>query len=204
MSPLPDKPIPSPTNLHDFHDTCSKTTATASPNRRNRNHRSLSLWERTRRPENRLSTPISPPTELLSDPRQNKTASAVQLKHLPTGLVVKCQATRSRDQNRKTARRILAEKLDVMELGEESRTMIKAKEVARKKASKRKKSGRKYRKDKSEGGEEEGGDVMEGISGEGGGMADEAIARVGESRPSGRGTEIGDRSLFVSKKDKPP
>jgi hypothetical protein len=39
----------------------------------------------------------------------------------------------------------LAEKLEVMELGEGSRTMIKAAEMARKKASKRKKAGRKYR-----------------------------------------------------------
>ncbi|KAH0408375.1 hypothetical protein KCU90_g21991, partial [Aureobasidium melanogenum] len=40
----------------------------------------------------------------------NKTSSAVQLKHLPTGLVIKCQETRSRSQNRKIARRILAER----------------------------------------------------------------------------------------------
>jgi hypothetical protein len=44
-----------------------------------------------------------------------------------------------------------------MELGEGSRTMIKAKEVARKKASKRKKAGRKYRalEAAGNGGEEE-------------------------------------------------
>lgn len=199
MSPLPNKTIPSPTNFHDFHDTCGKTTATASPNRRNRDHRSLPLWEWTRRSENRTSLLTSSPIELLSNSGQNKTASAVQLKHLPTGLVVKCQATRSRDQNRKTARRILAEKLDVMELGDESRTMIKAKEVARKKASKRKKSGRKYKKDGEDGGEE-GGDVSEGL----GGVAEEAIARAGESNTSGRVTEIADRSLFGSEKDIPP
>ncbi|KAE9988084.1 hypothetical protein EG328_000554 [Venturia inaequalis] len=133
----------------------------------------------------------------------NKTASAVQLKHLPTGLVVKCQATRSRDQNRKTARKILAEKLEVMELGDESRTMIKAREVARKKASKRKKSGRKYRKEDDEAGEG-GGDVPEAVVGDRRGVAEEIIARAGESRPSGRGTEIGDRSLFGNKKDMPP
>ncbi|TID19948.1 putative peptide chain release factor-like protein [Venturia nashicola] len=139
----------------------------------------------------------------LSDQGQNKTASAVQLKHLPTGLVVKCQATRSRDQNRKTARKILAEKLDIMELGDESRTMIKAREVARKKASKRKKSARKYRKDGDESGEE-GGNVTEDASGDAGGIAEEMVSKAGESRPSGRGTQIGDRSLFGSKKDLPP
>jgi hypothetical protein len=60
-----------------------------------------------------------------------------------------------------------------MELGEGSRTMIKAAEAARKKASKRKKAGRKYRKmeDGNEGGENEGeeGAVIseEGIEGVG-------------------------------------
>ncbi|KAI5803115.1 RF-1 domain-containing protein [Geopyxis carbonaria] len=44
----------------------------------------------------------------------NKTNSAVQLKHKPSGIVVKCQATRSREQNRKIARRILAERLDAV------------------------------------------------------------------------------------------
>src|SRR3712207_3914024 len=39
----------------------------------------------------------------------NKTSSAVQLKHIPTGIVVKCQDTRSRTQNRKTARQLLGE-----------------------------------------------------------------------------------------------
>ncbi|QDS76732.1 hypothetical protein FKW77_001253 [Venturia effusa] len=127
--------------------------------------------------------------------KQNKTASAVQLKHLPTGLVVKCQATRSRDQNRKTARKILAEKLEVLELGEGSRTMIKAREVARKKASKRKKSARKYRKDGEEGGEE-----VEG----GSDVAEDVVARGGELRTSGRENEVGEKRIFGDKKDMPP
>ncbi|KAH7046701.1 RF-1 domain-containing protein [Macrophomina phaseolina] len=75
----------------------------------------------------------------------NKTSSAVQLKHLPTGIVVKYQGTRSRTQNRKTARRMLAERLEEMEKGEESRTQIKRAAQAKKKASKAKKSRRKYR-----------------------------------------------------------
>ncbi|TLD31757.1 hypothetical protein E2P81_ATG07247 [Venturia nashicola] len=92
-----------------------------------------------------------------------------------------------------------------MELGDESRTMIKAREVARKKASKRKKSARKYRKDGDESGEE-GGNVTEDASGDAGGIAEEMVSKAGESRPSGRGrgTQIGDRSLFGSKKDLPP
>ncbi|KAF2770763.1 hypothetical protein EJ03DRAFT_269926 [Teratosphaeria nubilosa] len=76
----------------------------------------------------------------------NKTSSAVQLKHLPTGIVVKCQETRSRQQNRKFARQILAERLDVLEKGGQSRTAIKAERAKAKKASAAKKSKRKYRK----------------------------------------------------------
>jgi peptide chain release factor len=76
---------------------------------------------------------------------QNKTNSAVQLKHLPTGLVVKFQGQRSRDYNRKQARRILADKLEAMEKGDESRMGLKAQEKARKKASKTKKARRKYK-----------------------------------------------------------
>lgn len=75
---------------------------------------------------------------------QNKTASAVQLKHLPSGMVVKSQATRSRSQNRKIARQVLAEKLDEKEKGPKSRTALKVQAVRKKKADKRKKSHRKY------------------------------------------------------------
>ncbi|KAF2840339.1 hypothetical protein M501DRAFT_1056672 [Patellaria atrata CBS 101060] len=75
----------------------------------------------------------------------NKTASAVQLKHLPTGLVIKCQATRSRSQNRKVARRLLAEKLDELKNGDQARTKIKAEVNKKRKASREKKARRKYR-----------------------------------------------------------
>ncbi|EOD51010.1 putative peptidyl-trna hydrolase domain protein [Neofusicoccum parvum UCRNP2] len=75
----------------------------------------------------------------------NKTSSAVQLKHLPTGIVVKYQGTRSRTQNRKTARRMLAERLEEIEKGPESRTQLKRAVQAKKKASSAKKSKRKYR-----------------------------------------------------------
>jgi hypothetical protein len=70
--------------------------------------------------------------------------------------VVKCQSTRSRDQNRKGARQLLIDKLDVLENGEQSRVAIKAAAKARKKASKTKKAKRKYRKD------DEGEDGMDG------------------------------------------
>ena len=41
----------------------------------------------------------------------NKTSSCVQLKHLPSGTIVRCQETRSREANRWLAREMLAERL---------------------------------------------------------------------------------------------
>ncbi|KAK4043047.1 RF-1 domain-containing protein [Parachaetomium inaequale] len=76
----------------------------------------------------------------------NKTSSAVQLKHIPTGLVVKSQATRSRTQNRKIARDLLALKLDAIANGDQSRTAVVGDVKRKRAASKAKKSRRKYRK----------------------------------------------------------
>ncbi|OGT32616.1 MAG: peptide chain release factor 1 [Gammaproteobacteria bacterium RIFCSPHIGHO2_02_FULL_39_13] len=42
----------------------------------------------------------------------NKTSSCVSLKHIPSGMVVKCQEGRSREMNRYTARQRLCEKID--------------------------------------------------------------------------------------------
>ena len=50
----------------------------------------------------------------------NKTANAVFLKHLPTGLWVKCHQTRSIEKNRKIARELLATRLDNHINGENS------------------------------------------------------------------------------------
>ncbi|ODO09338.1 hypothetical protein I350_02938 [Cryptococcus amylolentus CBS 6273] len=44
----------------------------------------------------------------------NKTNSSVSLTHIPTGIRVQSQPTRSREENRKIARKILAEKLAVL------------------------------------------------------------------------------------------
>ncbi|KIV90912.1 hypothetical protein PV10_05514 [Exophiala mesophila] len=75
----------------------------------------------------------------------NKTNSAVQMTHGPTGIVVKSQATRSRSQNYKIARRILAEKVDQAENGPESRVEMKRLRDSKKKRSAEKKRRRKYR-----------------------------------------------------------
>ncbi|PWY78692.1 peptidyl-tRNA hydrolase domain protein [Aspergillus eucalypticola CBS 122712] len=75
----------------------------------------------------------------------NKTNSAVQIIHKPTGVVVKSQATRSRSQNEKIARQLLADKVEELLNGDQSRAAIKADRARKKKASKMKKSRRKYR-----------------------------------------------------------
>lgn len=76
----------------------------------------------------------------------NKTNSKVQLTHIPTGLVVTSQATRSRDQNRKIARQILALKIEEMEKGMQSRKqiLIARKQMVKQRAKKKTKA--KYRK----------------------------------------------------------
>lgn len=90
----------------------------------------------------------------------NKTSSAVQLKHIPTGIVVKYQDTRSRTVNRKMARKILQERIEEVELGEMARTKVRQREVSKKKKSAEKKRRRKYRKlAEGEEGEEEGEEV---------------------------------------------
>ncbi|PQE30795.1 hypothetical protein CJF32_00005976 [Rutstroemia sp. NJR-2017a WRK4] len=75
----------------------------------------------------------------------NKTSSAVQLKHIPTGMVLKVQATRSRTQNRKLARQMLAERLELLEKGKESRVAVVGETKKKRKSSAVKKSKRKYR-----------------------------------------------------------
>lgn len=47
----------------------------------------------------------------------NKTSSCVFLKHLPTGVCIKCQIDRSREMNRFLARRELCDQLDAIRQG---------------------------------------------------------------------------------------
>lgn len=98
----------------------------------------------------------------------NKTSSAVQLKHIPTGIVVKYQDTRSREINRKMARRILQDRIEEMELGEDARTRVQAREKSAKKARSTKKTRRKYRalaEQKAKDSEEDGQDVERPLEG---------------------------------------
>ncbi|XP_061788897.1 mitochondrial translation release factor in rescue [Nerophis lumbriciformis] len=70
----------------------------------------------------------------------NTTNNCVVLKHIPSGLVVKCHQTRSVDINRKRAREIMQEKLDVYHKGAQSQILVKKKESETKKQEKRRKA----------------------------------------------------------------
>lgn len=63
----------------------------------------------------------------------NKTSSCVQLKHLTTGLEVKCQKTRSRELNRYYARMELCAKLEAQILGKESQKQQEFEKLKRQK-----------------------------------------------------------------------
>lgn len=70
----------------------------------------------------------------------NKTSNCVVLKHVPSGLVVKCHQTRSVDQNRKLARKILQEKVDIFYHGENSLAYIERRAAERKKQERKKRA----------------------------------------------------------------
>ncbi|XP_068019624.1 mitochondrial translation release factor in rescue [Melanerpes formicivorus] len=67
----------------------------------------------------------------------NKTSNCVVLKHIPSGIVVKCHQTRSAEQNRKIAREILQEKVDLFYKGEAS-DVFKEKKASEKKKQEKK------------------------------------------------------------------
>lgn len=68
----------------------------------------------------------------------NKTKSAVYLKHLPSGISVKVSKTRFQNINRFLARRILADKYEVLISGKNINT-LKEEEKKRKQKQRRKK-----------------------------------------------------------------
>jgi protein subunit release factor B len=63
----------------------------------------------------------------------NKTSSCVYIKHIPTGIEVKCQSTRSRDLNRLYARRELCEKLEGILFQEKSKRQQESEKIRRQK-----------------------------------------------------------------------
>jgi peptide chain release factor len=63
----------------------------------------------------------------------NKVSTCVYLKHTPTGTEVKCQRERSQALNRYIARRILADKIENILLGKESREQQEREKIRRQK-----------------------------------------------------------------------
>ena len=78
----------------------------------------------------------------------NKLSTCVYLKHLPTGLEVKCQQERSQALNRFIARRILADKLEKIILGKKSEEEQRIAKIRRQKRKRSKRAKDKMLEDK--------------------------------------------------------
>lgn len=70
----------------------------------------------------------------------NKVATCVYLKHLPTGIEVKCQQTRNQSVNRFLARRILVEKIESQILGKISEEQKRIAKIRRQKLKRSKRA----------------------------------------------------------------
>jgi protein subunit release factor B len=78
----------------------------------------------------------------------NKTSSCVYLKHIPTGIEVKCQQERSRELNRFLARRMLCERLEEQVKGVISKKQQLIEKIRRQKKRRSRKSKEKMLKEK--------------------------------------------------------
>jgi len=70
----------------------------------------------------------------------NKTATCVYLKHIPTGIEVKCQEERYQSINRYLARKILADKVEAIIQGKESEEQQRIAKIRRQKRRRSKKA----------------------------------------------------------------
>ena len=70
----------------------------------------------------------------------NKVSTCVYLRHLPTGLEVKCQEERSQSQNRYRARQILLKKVERLILGKLSEEQKRIEKIRRQKRRRSRKS----------------------------------------------------------------
>ncbi len=78
----------------------------------------------------------------------NKVSTCVYLKHLPTGIEVKCQQERSQALNRYLARRILADKVERLILGRKSEEEQRIAKIRRQKRKRSKRAQEKILADK--------------------------------------------------------
>lgn len=78
----------------------------------------------------------------------NKTSACVYLKHIPTGIEVKCQQERSQTLNRFLARRILTNKIESLILGKESAETKRIEKIRRQKRRRSRRAREKMLQDK--------------------------------------------------------
>jgi len=78
----------------------------------------------------------------------NKTSACVYLKHIPTGIEVKCRQERSQALNRFLARRILVDKIERLILGREAEAEKRIEKIRRQKRRRSRRSKEKMLKDK--------------------------------------------------------
>ncbi len=78
----------------------------------------------------------------------NKTSTCVYLKHLPTGIEVKCQEERSQSLNRYRARVLLAKKIEQLIKGRESEEIQRIEKIRRQKRKRSKRAKDKMLADK--------------------------------------------------------
>jgi len=85
--------------------------------------------------------------------KRNKTASTVYLKHVPSGLEIKCQESRSREDNRYFARERLCEKLHVLVSDEQTKEQQQIEKIKRQKKRRSRKTKQKMLDEKSKRGQ---------------------------------------------------
>jgi protein subunit release factor B len=78
----------------------------------------------------------------------NKRSTCVYLRHLPTGIEVKCQKDRSQAMNRFLARRILVNKIEASILGRESDEQQRIEKIRRQKRKRSRRAKEKVLEDK--------------------------------------------------------
>jgi len=79
----------------------------------------------------------------------NKTSTCVMLLHRPTGLQVKCQATRQQGLNRFIARRLLLDKIEELQTGQAAAEVSRVEKIRRQKLKRSRRAKARMLADKS-------------------------------------------------------